>query len=174
LAALGRERPECQVGAVNWRDFQDAAPEIARLGKARLDQARVALLGTLRADGSPRISPVESYLTQGHLLFGAMAWSLKARDLRRDPRCVLHSAISGPDTGEGELKLYGRAVEADERLRDGCPDGWWAGRPPDSACVFSLGIEEATFIDWDLERGEMTVRRWSPALGYRQSTRTYP
>jgi hypothetical protein len=159
---------------VMWRDFEAAAPEIARLGRERLDQARIALLGTLRADGWPPISPVEPYWTQGHLLFGAMAWWLKARDLLRDPRCVLHSAISGPDSGEGELKLYGRAAEVDERIRDGCPDGWWVGRPSDSARVFSLIIEEATFIAWDIERGEMTVKHWSPGLGCRQSTRSYP
>ena len=69
---------------MNWRDLETAAPEIADLGKQRLDQARVALLATLRKDGSPRISPVEPYLTQGHLLFGAMSWSLKRRDLVRD------------------------------------------------------------------------------------------
>lgn len=68
----------------------------------------MALLGTIRTDGSPRISPVEPYLTQGHLLFGAMVWSLKTRDLLRDPRCVLHGAITAPDAGEAEVKLYGR------------------------------------------------------------------
>jgi len=157
-----------------WRDLEAAAPEIARLGKERLDQARVALLGTLRRDGSPRISPVEPYLTQGHLLFGAMSWSLKTRDLLRDPRCVLHSAVSDPDSGEGELKLYGRAVAAEDRIRNGCQEGWWAARPREAAAVFSLDITEATFISWDTEHGEMTVSRWSRRLGYRETRRTYP
>jgi hypothetical protein len=157
-----------------WRDLEAAAPEIARLGKDRLDRARLALLGTLRKDGSPRISPVEPYLTQGHLLFGAMSRSLKRRDLLRDPRCVLHSAISDPDSGEGELKLYGRATEADEQIRNGCGEGWWATRPADAASVFSLNIDQATFISWDTEHGEMTVRRWSPQLGYRETRRDYP
>jgi hypothetical protein len=35
-----------------WRDLEAAAPEIARLGKERLESARVALLGTLRKDSS--------------------------------------------------------------------------------------------------------------------------
>jgi hypothetical protein len=158
-----------------WRDFEAAAPEIARLGKERLDQARVALLGTLRKDGSPRISPVEPFLTQGHLIFGAMSWSLKTRDLLRDPRCVLHSAISSPDSGEGELKLYGRATEVDDRrIRDGSPEAWWVERPSEAAVVFSLEIDQAAFIDWDLEHGEMRVRRWSPELGYQDATRSYP
>ena len=53
------------------------APEIAQLGMARLNSARVALLGTLRRDGSPRISPIEPYIVEGQLLIGAMAWSAR-------------------------------------------------------------------------------------------------
>jgi Pyridoxamine 5'-phosphate oxidase len=157
-----------------WRDLEAAAPEITRLGKERLDRAHVALLGTLRKDGSPRISPVEPYLTQGHLLFGTMSWSLKTRDLLRDPRCVLHSAISDADSGEGELKLYGHATEADAEIRNGCREGWWVARPTEAAFVFSLNITQATFISWDTEHGAMTVRRWSPQLGYRENSRDYP
>ena len=156
-----------------WRDLEAAAPEIARLGKERFDRARVALLGTLRKDGSPRISPVEPYLTQGHLLFGAMSWSLKRRDLLRDPRCVLHSAISDPDGGEGELKLYGRAVEADDQIRERC-QGWWSERPADAATVFALDIEQAAFVSWDTERGQMIVQRWSPERSFTEHTRQYP
>jgi Pyridoxamine 5'-phosphate oxidase len=159
---------------MNWRDLESAAPEIAHLGSERLEQARVALLATLRKDGSPRISPVEPFLTQGQLIFGAMSWSLKTRDLLRDPRCVLHSAVTGPDSGEGELKLYGRATEADEEIRNGCGEGWWLERPPDAATVFALRIEQATFISWDTEQGQMTVRRWSPLRGYTKTRRSYP
>ncbi len=158
---------------MNWRDLETAAPEIAHLGKERLEQARVALLATLRKDGSPRISPVEPYLSQGHLLFGAMSWSLKTRDLLRDPRCVLHSAITGPDYAEGELKLYGRATEADDQLRDSCQEGWWLERPPDAATVFALNIEQATFISWDTQHGQMRVRRRSPR-GLTETRRSYP
>jgi Pyridoxamine 5'-phosphate oxidase len=136
-----------------WRDLEAAAPEVALLGMERFDRARVALLGTLRKDGSPRISPVEPYLTQGHLLFGAMSWSLKRRELLRDPRCVLHSTISDPDSGEGELKLYGRATEADEPLEP------WVRVPslplkkgPSVALATrksSLQLALATYVVWD-------------------------
>jgi hypothetical protein len=157
-----------------WRDLEEAAPEIARLGIERLQATGVALLGTIRRDGSPRISPVEPYLAEGHLLIGLMTRSPKARDLREDQRCVLHSAVSGPDSGEGELKLYGQAIVASERIRGGCAGAWWIGRPPEVASVFSLDIEEATFIEWATGRGEMTVRRWTPGTGYVQRTRPYP
>jgi hypothetical protein len=157
-----------------WRDLELVAPEIAQPGKARLQEVRVAFLATLRKDGSPRISPVEPYFAEGHLLFGAMAWTLKVRDLERDARCSLHSAITGPNEREGELKLYGRAIEADDEVRAASTDGWWTEEPSESARVFSLSIEEAAFVTWDYERGEMTLRRWSPRIGLRTTQRSYP
>jgi Pyridoxamine 5'-phosphate oxidase len=162
------------AGLAEWRDVELGAPEIARLGIARLNAARVAMLGTLRRDGSPRISPIEPYVVNGHLLVGAMAWSAKAADLRRDPRYVLHSTVTGPDSGEGELKLSGLAGEAGPGLRAQAAGAWWSVRPPDTAIVFVLRISQALFVAWDLARGEMTVHRWSPPAGYRQTRRPYP
>jgi hypothetical protein len=158
----------------SWGGLEAAAPALVRLGLERLQQARVGLLGTLRQDGSPRISPAEPFVGDGHLLFGSMSWSAKTRDLLRDPRCVLHSAVTAPDSGEGELKLYGRGVEADSEVRAACAAGWWHERPPDAAVVFELLVERAVFISWDLAGGQMTVRRWSPQRGATESTRTYP
>jgi hypothetical protein len=157
-----------------WQDFAAEAPAIAQLGKERLDRTRVALLGTIRSDGSPRISPVEPYFADGHLIFGSMARSLKALDLQRDPRCVLHSAICDPDSGTGELKLYGRALQAPQQVRHACREGWWTGRSVELAAVFSLDIEAATFVSWDIGHGEMIVWRWLPGIGVRESRRSYP
>lgn len=156
-----------------WQDLEAGAPEVARLGMARLRGVGVALLGTLRRDQSPRISPVEPGFAAGHLLVGAIAWSQKVADLRRDPRYVLHSAVTGPDTGEGELKLYGTAVEADPDLSPVAPGTWWSSLPA-KAVVFSLGIEQAVFIEWDTGQGVMMIHRWSPAGGYSKTERTYP
>ena len=157
-----------------WQDLEFGAPQIARLGMTRLNAAGVALLGTLRRDGSPRISPVEPHLAEGQLLVGAMTRSWKADDLLRDPRCILHSTVTGPDTGEGELKLYGSAVEAGQHLRGVAAEAWWSAWPPDKAIVFSLHIDQAVFIDWDTRRGLMSIHRWSPHRGYSQANRTYP
>jgi pyridoxamine 5'-phosphate oxidase-like protein len=159
---------------VHWRDLERAAPAITDLGRARLEQARVALLATLRGDGSPRVSPIEPYLHDGHLLFGSMSWSEKTRDLLRDPRCSLHSAITGPDSAEGELKLDGRAAEANDRLRTACSQGWWSAQPREAAVVFELDIERAVFISWDLEHAEMISMRWSSRRGYAEARRRYP
>jgi Pyridoxamine 5'-phosphate oxidase len=159
---------------ISWHELETAAPPIAQLGRQRLELSRVALLGTLRKNGSPRISPVEPYLSQGHLLFGAMAWSLKTRDLLRDPRCVLHSAITSPDAGEAEFKLYGRAMEASTELRQGCSHGWWQAQPCTAAVVFGLSIEGATLVEWELQESRMVVRRWSERGGLTETSRRYP
>lgn len=158
-----------------WRDFEAAAPELARLGRERLARPRVALLGTLREDGSPRINPVEPYFVEGHLLLGLMARSKKALDLLRDSRYTLHSAVSSPDAGESEFKLYGqaRSVE-DPDLLAADPKAWWTARPPETARVFTLEIENAALVEWELERGEMTVTRWSPRRGAARRTSAYP
>ncbi len=154
--------------------MEAGAPEIARLGAARFFSARVALLGTLRRDSSPRISPTEPYIVEGQLLIGAMAWSRKADDLRRDPRYVLHSAVTGPDSGEGEFKLYGSAVEVGQDHDSATAGPWWLAFPPGTAIVFCLRIKQALFVDWDTGHGLMTLHRWSPRSGYSQSSRPYP
>jgi len=159
---------------VSWAEVEAAAPEIARLGRERLDETRVALLGTLRKDGSPRISPIEPFLSDGHLLLGAMSRSAKTRDLKRDPRCVLHTTVTGPDTGDPELKLYGRAIEVDDAVRDACEGAWWRHHPREAAVVFSLTIERAVFVSWDLDRGKITMKRWSAQDGLGETTRGYP
>jgi Pyridoxamine 5'-phosphate oxidase len=158
----------------SWQDLELGAPEIARLGIDRINAAHIALLGTVRRDGSPRISPIEPYFASGQLLVGAMAWSQKAADLARDPRFVLHTSVSGPDSGEGELKLYGSAIKASPQLRGATARAWWSGWPPDKAIVFCLRIDKAVFIEWDIEHGLMTVHRWSPEGGHSQTTRGYP
>lgn len=160
-------------GAPGWRELELGAPVIARLGMARLTSPRVALLGTLRRDASPRISPVEPSIAEGQLLIGAMAWSGKAADLRRDPRYVLHSAVTDPDSGEGELKLSGAAAQASHHHR-GVAQAWWSAWPPDKAVVFCLGIEQAVFVEWDTGHGLMTLHRWSPRGGCTQARRQYP
>ncbi len=41
----------------SWAEFARQAPELAAFGEARF-RSGVAYLGTLRADGSPRVHPV--------------------------------------------------------------------------------------------------------------------
>ncbi len=84
------------------------APDIAGPIRARLVATGLALLGTIRADGSPRVSPIEVSLQRGGLYLGMMPGSWKARDLVRDPRCALLTPVADRDDLAGEGKLFGR------------------------------------------------------------------
>ena len=99
---------------MTWSEFEANAPALAALGEERFDRTGLVLLGTLRSDGWPRISPVEFVIAHGHLYLGMMWRSRKALDLLRDSRCSLHSAVSDRSGVEGEFKLYGRAVEVQD------------------------------------------------------------
>jgi Pyridoxamine 5'-phosphate oxidase len=157
-----------------WAEFGRAAPVLASAARESLSATRIALLGTIRSDGAPRISPVEPYFAGNNLLIGAMAWSRKAADLERDARLVLHSTITSPDSAEPEIKLYGHAVTADPTTRAACPDAWWTRMAENSAVVFAMDIVEASLVVWDLAAGEFTVTSWSPAAGLHVVRKAYP
>jgi hypothetical protein len=151
-----------------WEAFKKAAPELAALGEARFKRSGVILLGTLRKDGFPRITPVEAFIVDGHLCLGMIWQSRKATDLQRDPRCTIHNTITQKDGTEGEFKLYGRAVEiSDLEMRKRYCDtlfeetGW---KPEEPAFhLFSIDIESAAFNRFEDEA--VVARRWLPESG---------
>ena len=96
---------------MNWQGFEEAANELAMLGRGRFENSGMAMLGTIRADGSPRISPCEVFIVDGELLLGMMWQSKKALDLVRDPRVAVHSTTCDRAGTEGDFKLYGRVVD---------------------------------------------------------------
>lgn len=158
-----------------WRDFDVAAPELARRGQERFERTGVVLVGTLRRDGSPRISPVEPYFVRGHLLLGIMPRSGKARDLLWDPRCSVHSSISDVNGSEGEFQVLGRAVLIeDDEVRRADDSTWWQQLPPEASHVFSIEIDSATYVDWEIEKGIMSVTRWATGSGESHVSHPYP
>lgn len=97
-----------------WPAFKSEAPAIAAKAEELFEKAGVVLLGTIRRDGSPRISPVEPLLVDGELQLGMMWQSLKALDLLRDPRCSVHNCITDRMAPDGELKLHAIAASVDD------------------------------------------------------------
>jgi hypothetical protein len=157
-----------------WRTLRSMAPELVSLGEERLRRFRLAMLGTLRADGSPRISTVEPYLDSGELLLGLIRSSAKARDLLRDPRCTLHSIVDDPDGGEPELTVRGRFAEVDEATRRADPNAWWISFEESQPLVGTLELEAAAVMRFDLERGEISILSWTSAHGLSERTKPYP
>ena len=50
---------------MRWDAFVDACPEIGSMAEERFRTDELVMLGTLRADGSPRISPASSTSPKG-------------------------------------------------------------------------------------------------------------
>lgn len=95
---------------VAWNAFAASAPRIADIFLRRHAAAQtLCLLATIRADGSPRISPMELRIFEGHLTLVGMPDTTKFRDLGRDPRFCLHTATVDPHVGDGDAKLWGEA-----------------------------------------------------------------
>jgi hypothetical protein len=156
-----------------WREFEEAAPALAALGRLRFEATHVALLGTLRSDGSPRISPVEPYLVADRLLFGLLQSSRKARDLGRDARCTVHSSVTDVNGSEGEFKLFGRGELVTDPGLLGAYDAWWTADGASPSDVFSMSIESAAHVGWDIQQEHMTVMRWDPSSGLTERTLDY-
>ncbi|HWL90588.1 MAG TPA: pyridoxamine 5'-phosphate oxidase family protein [Actinomycetota bacterium] len=154
---------------MRWDEFAEACPEIADRAAQRFRSQELCMLGTLRADGSPRISPCELDVAAGHLILGMMWQSRKALDLLRDPRCVIHTCTTDRMGTEGDAKIYARAVDVqDPDLRQAYRDvvreriDWTPDEPNFHA--FSVEVESAGFISFAEPK---TVMAWDPSRGTR-------
>ena len=151
---------------MTWGQFAEREPELAAIGKAQFARTGLVLVGTLRRDGWPRISPVEPFIVDGELYLGMMWQSRKAVDLKRDARCVLHNTVSDKEGSEGEFKVYGRALDVtdlEERRRFGNAVFEAIGfRPeePEFHC-FAISIESVAFTKLVDDKFEHQL--WKPA-----------
>ena len=76
---------------------------------ALLSRPNFAHLATLMPDGSPNTTPVWIGVRDGRIVIGTGEFSLKVRNLRRDPR-LSHSVVDFHDPYE-EVQIRGRVVE---------------------------------------------------------------
>jgi hypothetical protein len=141
----------------SWADFKELAPELAAFGEARF-RSGVAYLGTLRADGGPRVHPVTPILAEQLFLF-MESTSPKGRDLQQDGRYTLHCSVADSDGGEGEFYVRGRAALVDDAQLRVQADQASPYTPQDRYILFMLSIEFAFMNTY--ESGTANPRRWS-------------
>jgi nitroimidazol reductase NimA-like FMN-containing flavoprotein (pyridoxamine 5'-phosphate oxidase superfamily) len=147
----------------SWGDIE---PAFAARAKARLDAHVHKTLATLRADGSPRISGIETFWADGELWFGSMPDARKALDLRRDPRYALHGGTADPPEWEGDVKLSGRAEELTDPERRLALFRTRGSDPPSpEAHLFRADIDEAVLIGLNDERTLLVIELWRPGQG---------
>jgi Pyridoxamine 5'-phosphate oxidase len=137
---------------LTWEELERAAPEIAARGRELIEKFQFVLVGTLTKDGSPRITPVEAYVIDGHLLANMIPQSLKALDLLRDPRVYVHAPVTAKE-GSPEFKLAGRAdILEGEGLRTKLDDLYWEmieWRPAPDSHYFEFLAERAAWVTYD-------------------------
>jgi hypothetical protein len=151
--------------AVRWEELEAEQPRLAEVGRRKLADPGVVLVGTIRRDGSPRLSPVEPLFWEGELWLCMGLGSLKARDLDRDPRILVHSVVTGRDGAEGEYKVRGRAVaepDPDRQERFGRVVSESLGWTPQRGHfhLFRVDVEDVTYIRWEDATNNQYVTRW--------------
>jgi hypothetical protein len=99
-----------------WSQFTEEAPQIAAVFTRRHKATgNLCMLGTLRSDGFPRISPVEPMIFENMLVIVGMPNTTKFNDLARDPRFCLHTATVDTRVGDGDAKLFGTVTDLPDR-----------------------------------------------------------
>ena len=95
---------------MDWSALEHRQPRLAELGRKRLLEPGVVLVATIRANGTPRVSPVEPFILEGGLYLSMLWQSRKAMDLLRDPRVLVHSVVTSRDGGTPGRQSGSRAA----------------------------------------------------------------
>jgi len=141
-----------------WAEVADADQELADRVRRCFAVRRHATLATLRGDGAPRISGTEVTFDDddGEIYLGMMPGSLKALDLRRDPRLALHCPTEDtphvdPTSWLGDAKLAGLGAEVTDPP------------PEDGSHRFRIDITEVVLTTVGGEH--LVIRSWHPGRG---------
>jgi Pyridoxamine 5'-phosphate oxidase len=150
----------------SWGDFVAAEPALAGRVEERFAIRKHKTLATVRKDGSPRISGIETEFRDGEIYLGMMPDSRKLHDLRRDARLALHSPTDDPPADRpsawrGEAKIAGRAVEV--------PEG---GSPAGNAGRVRVDIDEVVLTHLNDAGDRLVVESWHPGRGRQHLERT--
>ncbi|WP_433521341.1 pyridoxamine 5'-phosphate oxidase family protein [Nocardia pseudovaccinii] len=143
-----------------WSRVVDTAPEFATRVEALFRAFPNKTLATLRKDGTPRLSAVEVWLTREHAVLILMPQSMKARDVRRDPRVAVLSGSSGASDSPvwPNARLTGTAVPVTDPAQEAAilAD---AGVPTEMGAsgVYLLDLDEVTDTRFSTEAMETNV-----------------
>lgn len=161
-----------------WGDLEGAAGDVEVLAakvRARFEATGLAIMATLRADGSPRVTGIEPSFLLGELWLGSMPGARKGADLRRDGRVALHAATADKAVADGDAKVAGRAVLVDDpevqaAFGAGLGEGSDDPHPePGSYDLFRVDVTELGHLR--PEGDHLVIEWWNPADGYRRIER---
>lgn len=161
---------------MRWAEIAARQPVLGGIAHDKLIKPGALLVGTVTRDGSARISGAEPLIMDGELWLSMMQTSMKAHDLHRDPRIVLHSLIAGPEPAP-EVKVRGTAVaetrrDVHERYAEAAAAelGW---RPVVGQFTLRrVDVRDVTYIGYEAETGAQHVARWPAGAEYLRPSTT--
>lgn len=161
-----------QTGPVaSFADVENVAPDLADRARAILTSTTNALLGTIRRDGSPRLSGADAFFHDGQLRIWSMPGARKGQDMRRDPRVAVHSIPwdsrrlrdGAADVGEADAKVSGAARLTTDASDVSAFRAWLQSargfEPPENWDLFTIDIDALTVISVD--GGHLVIDQWS-------------
>jgi predicted pyridoxine 5'-phosphate oxidase superfamily flavin-nucleotide-binding protein len=158
---------------LRWEDFANEAAALASKVENLIDQYGFALIGTVRRDGTPRISPVETHLLGTDLALVMIPRTRKATDIGRDNRLILQSPVVNAANPGSEYKLRGSAaiIESNQGREAvaGAVEARSGWRPRPDWLFVAVVLSEATHIAWSPD-GTGVISRWSVTEGTTQRT----
>ena len=144
-----------------WSEIDSVAATLTGVAELRFAANRHHVLGTIRPDGSPRLSGTEVYFHRGDVWIGCMPTSGKVSDLRRDPRCALHTAPIDLEMVEGDAVIDAVAVETEDA------DVWAAitegSEEPVNGVLFRMDVTRFRVVQ--VEDDRLLVHSWDPDRG---------
>lgn len=161
---------------MRWSEIARHQRALAAAAHDQLIKPGVLLVGTIRRDGSARISGAEPLIMDGELWLSMMPTSTKARDLDRDPRILLHSIVTNP-APHAEIMMRGTvrvetAADLHRRYAVAVTDrlGWHP--VPGEFTLFTVDIDDVTYIGHDAQSNAQHVARWPAGVEYLRPVRT--
>ncbi len=153
----------------SWATIRELEPGFAAAVERRFDKYTHKVLATLRKDGSPRVSGIEAEFRDGEVWLGMMPRSLKAVDLRRDPRLALHSGTEDPGDSPSpgtvfDAKIAGRAVEIPESESSVEQAGLQPHR-------FRIEIDEVVLVTLGDPADHLIIKVWTPTSALKEIRR---
>ena len=146
-----------------WAEFAAETGAIANDIAGLVERYGFGLVGTIRRDGTPRISAVETHLVNDDLMVVMIPRTRKASDVRRDDRITMQSPVLDAGAPGAEYKLHGRAAIVNDAEARGAVcraiearSGW---RPEKTWLFLSVLVSEATHFSWSADGG-CDLRSW--------------
>ncbi len=118
----------------------DAIPTAWARARKALEEAELYWVSTVRPDGRPHVTPLLGIWLDGALYFSTGSGERKAKNLRKNPNCLLTTGCNTLDgldlvvegeavevSDESELRAVAETYESKYGARLTAPEGTWFG-----------------------------------------------